>query len=384
MPFLEQGELDRVAKQAVKVSKELIALVEQGYDIVTLTASCGLMLKFEWPLILPDNEDVKKLSKATYDIDEYVIDISKRHGLPDGLKSLPEGISIHMACHARAQNMGSKAAELLRLIPDTPIDVIERCAGHGGTFGVLKETHPVAMKVGKPVMRQLVNQARGHVVSDCPLAGKHIVQGARESGRAGRQDIACASGRASDRSLRPCLWADMRLAMPAKDHRIHETDIVAPEIYARERSERRRALIPIKRIRRIEVGPYATFYFENFDTMLAQVHEMLHTEKGGKEQIAGELEVYNPLIPQGSELIATLMIEIDEPGRRAATLLKLAGIEDSVYMAVGASRISATPTDYEDRTTPEGKPHRSIGCGFVSRPIRSRCSRIRTKPSSSA
>jgi len=180
MPFLEQGELDRVAKQAVKVSKELVALVEQGYDIVTLTASCGLMLKFEWPLILPDNEDVKALSKATYDIDEYVIDISKRHGLPDGLKSLPEGISIHMACHARAQNMGSKAAELLRLIPDTPIDVIERCAGHGGTFGVLKETHAVAMKVGKPVMRQLVGQARGHVVSDCPLAGKHIVQGARE------------------------------------------------------------------------------------------------------------------------------------------------------------------------------------------------------------
>ena len=180
MPFLEQAELDRVAKQAVKVSKELIALVEQGYDIVTLTASCGLMLKFEWPLILPDNEDVKKLSEATYDIDEYVIEISKRHGLPDGLKSLPEGVSIHMACHARAQNMGSKAAELLRLIPDTPIDVIERCAGHGGTFGVLKETHSVAMKVGKPVMRQLVAQARGHVVSDCPLAGKHIVQGAEE------------------------------------------------------------------------------------------------------------------------------------------------------------------------------------------------------------
>ena len=143
--------------------------------------------------------------------------------------------------------------------------------------------------------------------------------------------------------------------MPAKDHLIHEADIVAPEIYARERSERRRALIPIKRVRRIEVGPYATFYFENFGTMLGQVHEMLHTEKGGKEQIAGELEVYNPLIPQGSELIATLMIEIDEPGRRTATLLKLAGIEDSVYMAVGASRISATPTDYEDRTTPEGK-----------------------------
>ena len=143
--------------------------------------------------------------------------------------------------------------------------------------------------------------------------------------------------------------------MPMREHRITEADLVAPEIYARERTERRRALIPVKRNRRVEVGPYATFYFENFDTMLAQVHEMLHIEKGGKEQIAGELEAYNPLVPQGRELIATLMIEIDEPARRAATLLRLGGIEDTVYLMVGASRILATPTDYEDRTTPEGK-----------------------------
>jgi len=180
MPFLEQGQLDRVAKQAEKVSKELCALIDQGYDIVTLTASCGLMLKSEWKLILPGNPNVKKLSENIFDIDEYVIDISKRHGLPDGLKPLPEGVSVHMACHARAQNIGAKAAELLRLIPDTPVDVIERCAGHGGTFGVMKETHSVAMKVGRPVMRNLVSQARGHVVSDCPLAAKHILQGARE------------------------------------------------------------------------------------------------------------------------------------------------------------------------------------------------------------
>jgi len=143
--------------------------------------------------------------------------------------------------------------------------------------------------------------------------------------------------------------------MPAKDHRITEADIIAPDIYARERAERRRNLITIKRNRRIEVGPYATFYFENFETMLAQVHEMLHIEKGGKDQIAGELEAYNPLIPQGRELIATLMIEIDEPARRLAMLMKLAGIEESVTMRVGAHRIAATPTDYEDRTTPEGK-----------------------------
>ena len=143
--------------------------------------------------------------------------------------------------------------------------------------------------------------------------------------------------------------------MPAQKRRITSADIVAPEIYARERTERRRALIPVKRNRRIEVGPYATFYFENFDTMLAQVHEMLHTEKGGAEQIPGELEAYNPLIPQGRELIATLMIEIDEPQRRTAVLLKLAGIEESVYLTIGPARISATPTEYADRTAEDGK-----------------------------
>jgi hypothetical protein len=143
--------------------------------------------------------------------------------------------------------------------------------------------------------------------------------------------------------------------MPASQHRITPSDIARPEVYARERAERRRTLIPVKRSRRIEVGPFLTFYFENFDTMLAQVQEMLHIEKGGTEQIAGELETYNPLIPQGRELVATLMIEIDEPNRRAATLLKLAGIEESVYLMVGTSRIAGTPAEYEDRTTEDGK-----------------------------
>ncbi len=178
MPFLEQAELDRVAEQAVKVSKELVKLIDEGYDIVTLTASCGLMLKFEWALIVPENEDVKRLAEHVYDIDEYVVDVAKNEGLPP-LKSLPEGVTVHIPCHARAQNMGPKAAEMLRLIPETPVDVIERCSGHGGTFGVVTETHGVAVKVGRPVYRQVVAQARGHIASDCPLAGLHIVENSK-------------------------------------------------------------------------------------------------------------------------------------------------------------------------------------------------------------
>ena len=178
MPFLEQAQLDRVAEQAVKVSKELVKLIDEGYDIVTPTASCGLMLKFEWALIVPENEDVKRLAEHVYDIDEYVVDVAKNEGLPP-LESLPEGVTVHIPCHARAQNMGPKAAEMLRLIPETPVDVIERCSGHGGTFGVVKQTHDVAVKVGRPVYRQVVAQARGHIASDCPLAGLHIVENSK-------------------------------------------------------------------------------------------------------------------------------------------------------------------------------------------------------------
>ena len=175
MPFLEQAELARVAEQARKVSAELVKLIDDGYDIVALTASCGLMLKFEWALIVPDDPNVKRVADNVFDIDEYVVDVAKKDGLPAGLTPLPEGVTVHWACHARAQNMGPNAAEMLRMIPQTPVDVIERCSGHGGTFGVVKPTHDVGVKVGKPVFKAANAKPRGHIVSDCPLAAQHIV-----------------------------------------------------------------------------------------------------------------------------------------------------------------------------------------------------------------
>ena len=191
MPFLEQADLARVAANAAKVAKELVKLVDEGFDIVTLTASCGLMLKFEWPLVLPENEDVRRLAKAVFDVNEYVVDIAKKEGLPKGLKPLPEGVSVHMSCHERAQVMGQKSAEMLRLIPDTPIDVVERCSGHGGTFGVMKKTHACAVKVGQPVFRAVAKAARGHIVSECPLAAQHIVENVKDmAAKDGKQPAA--------------------------------------------------------------------------------------------------------------------------------------------------------------------------------------------------
>jgi len=176
MPFLEQADLPKVVNQAKEVSKALLGWVDKGYEVITLTASCGLMLKFEWPLLLPENEDIKRLSKHVKDIDEYIVDIANKEGLAEGLNEIDGGVTVHHACHARAQNMGNKARDMLKLIPNIKIDVVERCAGHGGTFGVMKDTHNLAIKVGRPTARQIKNNNNKYMASDCPLAGNHLKQ----------------------------------------------------------------------------------------------------------------------------------------------------------------------------------------------------------------
>ena len=134
------------------------------------------MLKFEWPLAAPENPAIKRLAEATYDISEYVVALSKDYGLVDGMKPVGE-VTLHLACHARAQNMGAKGAEMLRLIPETKVKVIERCSGHGGTWGVMEENFEVALKVGKPAARTARKSGSAYVSSECPLATDHLRQG---------------------------------------------------------------------------------------------------------------------------------------------------------------------------------------------------------------
>ena len=143
--------------------------------------------------------------------------------------------------------------------------------------------------------------------------------------------------------------------MPEAQRKITPEDLLPVAEYDARRKALKQNLIPIKRRRRVEVGPFATFYFENYATMWLQVQEMLRIEKGGPEQIPGELDAYNPLIPQGDELIATMMLEIEDANRRNAALLTLGGIEETVFMEIGGDTIHATPTEYDERTTPDGK-----------------------------
>jgi uncharacterized protein DUF3501 len=132
-------------------------------------------------------------------------------------------------------------------------------------------------------------------------------------------------------------------------------DILPIERYAGERREHRRRIAELKRRRRVEVGPFCTFYFESFDTMWHQVHEMLYIERGGEAQIKDEIEAYNPLIPRGDELIATVMFEIDDPGQRERALAGLGGVEAHMFLGLAGERIAGLPDATRENTSPDGK-----------------------------
>ena len=186
------------------------------------------------------------------------------------------------------------------------MDVVERCAGHGGTFGVMKDTHKVAVKFGKTAARQIKNKGQKNIVSDCPLAGKHLGQLINDTNTDGELNTAVgdsANGR--------ILWTYKRRKITMTIERTFS--MIKWEIPIKLRKEIRKNVVEVKKDRRISLGPHATFYFENYFTMKAQIQEMLYIEKGGDEQLKDELAAYNPMIPHGKELTATLMFEIDNP-----------------------------------------------------------------------
>mgnify|MGYP005993529149 CR=1 FL=1 len=145
------------------------------------------------------------------------------------------------------------------------------------------------------------------------------------------------------------------MIMSKEKKQIEKSDLIPESIYAKSRKQIRKELLEFKKKRRIALGPYATFYFESFETMLAQVQEMLYIEKGGDEQLEDELKAYNPLVPNGKELTATLMFEIDNPVSRATFLGKVGGIEEKVFMKIGSEIVKGIPEEDVDRTSAEGK-----------------------------
>ncbi|ODS98218.1 MAG: Fe-S oxidoreductase [Lautropia sp. SCN 69-89] len=187
MPKLELGDLESVAALKDKNIPALAKLARAGYAILAPIPSCALMFKQELPMMFPDDADVKAVQEAMFDPFEYFV-LRAKDGLLETDFPRPLGrVSYHVACHLRVQNVGQKTRELLQMVPGTNLNTIERCSGHAGTWGVKKEFHEIAMKIGKPVFRQMGEHPGGEpdwIASDCQLAGHHIEQGLSEAGRA--------------------------------------------------------------------------------------------------------------------------------------------------------------------------------------------------------
>jgi Fe-S oxidoreductase len=177
MPKLELGDLETVAKYKDENIPQLLRLVEAGYDIVAPIPSCVLMFKQELPLMFADDAAVKRIAEHIFDPFEYLM---LRHGaglLNTEFKTSLGKISYHVPCHLRVQNIGLKTRDVLRLVPDTTVDVIERCSGHNGTYGVKSEYRAASMKIGRPVISRVQNSQADYYSSDCPMAGHQIESG---------------------------------------------------------------------------------------------------------------------------------------------------------------------------------------------------------------
>jgi len=177
MPKLELGDLDAVAEAKAANVPVLAALVDRGYDIVAPVPSCVLMFKQEIPLMFPDDHEVAKVRDAIFDPFEYLMLRHKEGKLRTDFKQPLGRISYHVACHLRVQNLGLKTRDLLKLVPDTEIEPIERCSGHDGTYAVTSEFHEISMKIARPVVNRVEQSGADHYSSDCPMAGHQIENG---------------------------------------------------------------------------------------------------------------------------------------------------------------------------------------------------------------
>jgi Fe-S oxidoreductase len=182
MPKLELGDFESVERLKDVNIPQLARLAREGYAILTPVPSCALMFKAELPLLFPEDEDVAAVADAMFDPFEYLL-LRDRDGLlkKDFVRPLGN-VSYHIPCHQRVQNIGQKTRELLESIPGTRLTTIERCSGHDGTYGVKTEYYATSMKIGRPVFRQMAQGDPDYVSSDCPIAGRRILQGVDESG----------------------------------------------------------------------------------------------------------------------------------------------------------------------------------------------------------
>ena len=180
MPRLELGDLEAVAKLKEYNIPQLIEAVEAGYDLVAPIPSCVLMFKQELPLMYPEESQVRAVAERFYDPFEYLMARHQAGLLRTDFKTALGKVSYHVPCHLRVQNLGLKTRDVLKLVPGTTVDTIERCSGHNGTYGLKREFRAASMKIGRPVMQRVESAAADHYASDCPMAAEQIASGLKE------------------------------------------------------------------------------------------------------------------------------------------------------------------------------------------------------------
>lgn len=348
MPKLELGDLKAVEKLKNQNIPYLHRLAQEGYAILTAVPSCTLMYKQELPLLFPDDEAVLAVAAAMFDPFEYLSLRNQDNLLKTDFKKPLGNVAYHIPCHQRVQNIGKKTRDVLQLVPGTTLNTVERCSGHDGTWGVKSEHFDESMKIGRPVFKQMASSNPDYISSDCAIAARHIEQG-----------ISSSHGSSKAKKLHPLtlLWmaygidlsseltatrrVDLTLSnKPDSSHNlmtsINRDSLMTLEAYAKIRKEFRSQVMNHKKTRKIHLGENITLIFEDEMTVRYQIQEMLHVERIFQEDdIIHELHTYVPLIPDGHNWKATMMIEYPDPDVRAARLAELIGIEDRVWVRIG-------------------------------------------------
>jgi Fe-S oxidoreductase len=183
MPKMELGDLEAVARAKEKNIPILADMVDQGFDLMSLVPSCVLMFKQELPLMFPDDELVKKVQQAFFDPFEYLALRHKENKLNTEFKNSLGQVDYQVACHLRVQRIGLKTRDILNMIPDTKVNVLERCSGHDGTYGVRAETYTHAVKIAKPIVNKIKSADSNYISSDCPMACSHISHLSEQMGK---------------------------------------------------------------------------------------------------------------------------------------------------------------------------------------------------------
>ena len=332
MPYLDGGDIEAARANARRNVDALLPLVKAGADVIVTQPTCSYVLKKEYPLLLP-GPDTDAVAARTFDTFEFLVARHQEGHLSTEFPGRSPGkVAYQAPCHLRAQNMGYKTRDVLQLIPGTRVTVVERCTAMDGTWGMKKEFYPISLQFARRAAEEMEAAQPDTYTTDCSLAALQIAD---------------VRGAAPAPSRRAC--SAKRTACPKRDsaamRKVDLAEIKDLVAYEKVRGEMRARVIEVKKHRRVAVGPNLTLLFENRDTVLFQIQEMVRTERiVDDRKLQDEVDVYNALVPDARRALGHAVHRdpragAHEPGRRSAR--PSTGSRASTAAACGSSWAAA-------------------------------------------